>query len=582
MGLSKAKSAPDIFSERQMRGPEWDTPKQMEIAKIERLNAKIDVCADDPSILGKQICEMLWTGRRKRKADGSVEKDNARCCARGDLDKARLGLTGNDCTAPVARNTSMMACDAVACIKGQHKCSYDVPGAYLQGDQLPGEERVYRPPAGFRKYDERGIEILWLSNHPFYGQTDAGAIWNRTINKSLTSSDTPDGCGLTRCPSDPSVYGTSGEGNDGGWNVNGTLYVDDGRYMWCPKKGACERIEEIKEKQGKRFGIKFGPTDPEETHFLGANIISAKSRRVTAIRATSYIDQIVKRYADGDVSSPKFPAHWGTLPADETLVRSWEIAMATRAPAEPKLVKDYGSLFGSLLHATKFRPEISAAMGLLGACLTFPTSELYDCLVHVLVYLGRSRNMGTTFSAHGPDAHKPRAFADASWAVTRSVTGFIIMLAGAVISAVSRRQHCITMSSCEAELIALADCAIELLHMLFLLEFLGLDVSEAVEVCTDSKAAFDLCHRFTSAQNSRHVDRKLFKMRELRGEGRVVVRHIPGETNPADLYTKILSRQPFEKHRKFSLNLAADLGLETSRTSAVSRASSQRDGTGAL
>ena len=151
------------------------------------------------------------------------------------------------------------------------------------------------------------------------------------------------------------MYGTSGEGNDGGWNVNGTLYVDDGRYMWCPKKGACERIEEIKEKQGKRFGIKFGPTDPEETHFLGANIISAKSRRVTAIRATSYIDQIVKRYADGDVSSPKFPAHWGTLPADETLVRSWEIAMATRAPAEPKLVKDYGSLFGSLLHATKFR-----------------------------------------------------------------------------------------------------------------------------------------------------------------------------------------------------------------------------------
>ena len=54
------------------------------------------------------------------------------------------------------------------------------------------------------------------------------------------------------------------------------------------------------------------------------------------------------------------------------------------------------------------------------------------------------------------------------------------------------------------------------------------------------------------------------------------------QTNPADLYTKILSRQPFEKHRKFSLNLAADLGLETSRTSAVSRASSQRDGTGAL
>ena len=45
----------------------------------------------------------------------------------------------------------------------------------------------------------------------------------------------------------------------------------------------------------------------------------------------------------------------------------------------------------------------------------------------------------------------------------RSTTGFCIMLAGAAITSVSRRQHCITMSSCEAELVALADCAIELI-----------------------------------------------------------------------------------------------------------------------
>ena len=101
--LSKAKSSPDIFSERQMRGPEWDTPKQLEVAKIVRLGAKTDVAADDPSIKGMQICEMLWTGRRKRNADGSVLKDNARCVARGDLDKGKFDLTSNDTTSPVAR-----------------------------------------------------------------------------------------------------------------------------------------------------------------------------------------------------------------------------------------------------------------------------------------------------------------------------------------------------------------------------------------------------------------------------------------------------------------------------------------------
>ena len=154
------------------------------------------------------------------------------------------------------------------------------------------------------------------------------------------------------------------------------------------------------------------------------------------------------------------------------------------------------------------------------------------------------------------------------------------MLAGGAITAVSRRQHCITMSSCEAELVALADCAIELLHTVSVLEFLGHETTGPVEVCTDSKAAYDLCHRFTSAQNSRHVDRKLFKMRELRGAGFAAVRHIPGDTNPADLFTKILSRQPFEKHRKFVLNLHGDNGVEPYRRAAVRRASSQRDGTG--
>ena len=71
-------------------------------------------------------------------------------------------------------------------------------------------------------------------------------------------------------------------------------------------------------------------------------------------------------------------------------------------------------------------------------------------------------------------------------------------------------------------------------------------------------------------------------MRELRGAGRVVVRHIPGETNPADLFTKILSRQPFEKHRKTVLNLPGDTGIEHARRQsvAVRSATSLRDGTG--
>ena len=60
---------------------------------------------------------------------------------------------------------------------------------------------------------------------------------------------------------------------------------------------------------------------------------------------------------------------------------------------------------------------------------------------------------------------------------------------------------------------------------------------------SDRSAAHDLCHRFSSAQHTRHIDRKLFKLREMRGAGLVTVKYLGTEENTADLFTKILDRQ---------------------------------------
>lgn len=122
------------------------------------------------------------------------------------------------------------------------------------------------------------------------------------------------------------------------------------------------------------------------------------------------------------------------------------------------------------------------------------------------------------------------------------------------------------MSSCEAELIALADCAIELLYVSKVAEFIGLEMDGPVEVYTDNKGARDLCHRFSAAQNSRHIDRKMYKMRELRGAGVVDVSHIAGTENPADMFTKVLPPQVFHKHRKVVMNLHGAEGVVAPRT----------------
>ena len=101
--------------------------------------------------------------------------------------------------------------------------------------------------------------------------------------------------------------------------------------------------------------------------------------------------------------------------------------------------------------------------------------------------------------------------------------------------------------------------------MLSLLAFIGFDVDGPVQVETDNTGAYNLCHRYTSAQHSRHVERKQFKMRELRGAGVVEVKHVDGEQNSADMFTKILGRQVFERHRATVLNMAAGAAVETER-----------------
>ena len=55
------------------------------------------------------------------------------------------------------------------------------------------------------------------------------------------------------------------------------------------------------------------------------------------------------------------------------------------------------------------------------------------------------------------------------------------------------------MSTTEAELVALADCAIELIYMMSLLDFIGYKCTTDVLVETDNKGAYDLFHRFSSA-----------------------------------------------------------------------------------
>eukprot|EP00965_Chrysotila_dentata_P260278 6213846-Pleurochrysis_carterae.AAC.1 len=57
------------------------------------------------------------------------------------------------------------------------------------------------------------------------------------------------------------------------------------------------------------------------------------------------------------------------------------------------------------------------------------------------------------------------AYSDSDWAATHSTTGFCIMYGGAAVSYGSKRQHCISLSSIEAEIVAASHTAAEVSYL---------------------------------------------------------------------------------------------------------------------
>ena len=127
---------------------------------------------------------------------------------------------------------------------------------------------------------------------------------------------------------------------------------------------------------------------------------------------------------------------------------------------------------------------------------------------------------------------------------------------------------------------ALAELAVEVLYTRSVLEHLGhcFDVDAQVEVQTkdpeahrlihkvaelehgpidvgtDNKGAYDLTLRATVGKHSRHVERKVFKMRELRTRSIVKITLIPTAEMAADALTKPLDDKTFAKHRTTIMN----------------------------
>ncbi|CAB1118653.1 unnamed protein product [Ectocarpus sp. CCAP 1310/34] len=222
----------------------------------------------------------------------------------------------------------------------------------------------------------------------------------------------------------------------------------------------------------------------------------------------------------------------------------------------------FRELVGSLMWlATQTRPDIANAVRAVARYCASPKLVHWNAAMDILGYARRTSHFGISFQRGTVEGFSLQGYADADFASKaadrRSVSGGIVTCGGGAVSWFSRTQKCVTLSTTEAEYVALGDVVKEILFLRQIWRFMLPQVGmPCIPVFEDNQGAIQLAQNPISNSNSKHIDVRNHFLRELVERKEISVIHVPSLYQRADFLTKSLSKDAFESHRDFVMNLA--------------------------
>ena len=111
----------------------------------------------------------------------------------------------------------------------------------------------------------------------------------------------------------------------------------------------------------------------------------------------------------------------------------------------------------------------------------------------------------------------------------------------------SKTQHNITLSSAEAELVALVKGGCEGKGLVALMKDLGLDTPDDFDIYTDANAAIGIVQR-EGVGRTRHIDVNMLWVQQRQKEGEMSINKVDTKYNPADIMTKAVPIEVMWRH----------------------------------
>jgi hypothetical protein len=472
--------------------------------------------------LRKKILKVKWVFKMKDEQDGTI-RYKSRIVTKGYLQIPGVDYT--ESFAPVATDTTIRLLLALALYNQDKDWTVeclDIEAAFLEGDI---DEPMYiefpdgMDELGFVTEQEMHTHCIELGKS-MYGNVDAALRFFRTLKEHLTKN-----VGMKNSQSDPCVFYLKDD--NGETKLIVASHVDD-----CIMAGPKDAIEQFKMDVKKRFNITDLGLLKKHLGIWYDWKEEENGEKYIVATMPKLVGEIIESFEEHMSREAKISKVPGT--PGETLPKAKE-------EEEELNAEKYRSIVGKIMYlVTKVFVEGANAARELSKHFQKPVQEHWKELERFVGYLkGNQENIKITYRK--PRELRPMAMVDSNYATNtddrRSVTGAIFTVGGTITNWISKTQGSVTLSSSEAEYVAIATAAQEVRFTQQLLEEIITCIKPAI-IYEDNTGAIFLVKNQQVGQRTKHISIRAHFIRDLWSQGLLDVQFVRSEDNESDLCTK--------------------------------------------
>lgn len=457
---------------------------------------------------GKKALHNKWVYRIKSEHDGS-KRYKARLVVKGF--QQQQGIDYSEIFSPVVKITTIRLVLAMVATENLFLEQLDVKTAFLHGN-LDEDIYMYQPEGFVAQGHENSVCRLKKS---LYGLKQAPRQWYKKFDSFMLSA------GYMRCQADHCCYVKKFENS----YVILLLYVDD---MLIAGANIVE-INKLKKLMSEHFEMKdLGAAK----QILGMRIARDRIKGTLTLSQAEYIRRILSRFSMDNAKPVGTPlGNHFKLSKNQSPKSEEERHYMNKVP--------YASAVGSLMYAMICtRPDISHAVGVVSRYMSNPGKQHWEAVKWILRYLKGSTETCLCFS--GEDL-VVQGYVDADLAgdidSRKSTTGFVYTYGGTAVSWGSNLQKTVSLSTTEAEYIAVSEAAKEMIWLQNFLEELGKE-RQSGTLHSDSQSAIFLAKNPAYHSRTKHISIRYHFIRSLLDDRQLLLEKICGSKNPADMLTK--------------------------------------------